>query len=123
HRDHYAFEFYCHYLPSYSVLWRPFTVADPIDWRGGLFIAYAAAVFLYLATPPLRRIAQTLYRQLRTPIRQVGAHGPGPGAAVLSGICSIICSWLAVVPRAGPPHGGAPRRLSRRGTDGQEPPA
>lgn len=80
HRDHYAFEFYCHYLPSYSVLWRPFTVPDPIDWHGALFIVYAAVVFVYLAAPVARRIASELYGWLRLLMPVTGSASAGSRA-------------------------------------------
>jgi hypothetical protein len=80
HRDHYAYEFYCHYLPGYSVLWRPFTVPDPIDWHGVLFIAYAAVVFAYLAAPVMRRIAVDLYGRLRLLVPVTGSASAGSAA-------------------------------------------
>lgn len=56
-------EYYCHYLPQYSPLWRPFFVAEPMTFQNALYIAYAALVFVYLAIPLTRVI-----------MRQIGEH-------------------------------------------------
>ena len=63
--NNYAHEFYCHYLPQYSALWRPFFVAEPLSHRNELYIAYAVLVFLYLAIPLARVI-----------VRQIGESSP-----------------------------------------------
>lgn len=55
--NHYALEFICHYVPEFSVLWRPFVVPEQVGWRQLLYIAYSSAAFVYLALPLLRAIA------------------------------------------------------------------
>ncbi len=55
-----AREFWCHYLPQYSVLWRPFFVVEPLTWKNVLFIIYAVMVFTYLAYPLVRELLQQL---------------------------------------------------------------
>lgn len=73
----YQQEFLCHYIPQYSVLWRPFTVAEPLSWRGAVYIAYAAIVCIYLAWPLIRTIlrqsAEGISAYLRAPRAEVDA--------------------------------------------------
>ncbi|HEY7122600.1 MAG TPA: hypothetical protein VH540_01495 [Ktedonobacterales bacterium] len=56
-QNQYALEFLCHYVPEFSVLWRPFVVPEQLEWGQLLYIAYSALVFVYLALPLLRVIA------------------------------------------------------------------
>lgn len=67
----YQHEYLCHYIPQYSVLWRPFTTAEPLDWHGAAYITYAVIVCIYLASPLihtiLRLCAHGLTAYLHTP--------------------------------------------------------
>ncbi len=56
-QNQYALEFLCHYVPEFSVLWRPFIVPEQLEGGQLLYIAYSALVFVYLALPLLRVIA------------------------------------------------------------------
>jgi hypothetical protein len=61
--NNYQLEFLCHYVPEFSVLWRPFVVPEQIGWGGLLYIIYSAITLLYLALPLLRVIASQLIEQ------------------------------------------------------------
>ena len=47
----YQLESFCWYAPEMSVLWRPFTVAQPMTAVTWTLAAYFAVVYLYLAAP------------------------------------------------------------------------
>ena len=46
--DHYALEFLCWYVPEFSVLFRPFVEARPLDAMQGGVVVYFALVALYV---------------------------------------------------------------------------
>lgn len=56
--NNYAHEYFCHYLPQYSALWRPFLVAEPLTLQNILYMAYVALVFAYLAAPLMLVLAR-----------------------------------------------------------------
>jgi hypothetical protein len=45
------YEFLCWYVPEFSVLWRPFVVADPPEGKEMVLLGYGLLVFIYLAFP------------------------------------------------------------------------
>ncbi len=59
-------EYWCHYLPQYSVLWRPLFVREPLSWQNAAFIAYALLVLAYLAAPLAREVAGAGLAWIRT---------------------------------------------------------
>ena len=61
---YYALEFLCHYVPEFSVLWRPFVVAEPLNTNGIVYIVYSAAAFLYLSMPLFGSILQETITKL-----------------------------------------------------------
>ena len=54
----YSLEFLCHYVPEFSVLWRPFVVGEPLNVNGIVYIVYSAVVFVYLSMPLFGSILQ-----------------------------------------------------------------
>jgi len=54
----YSLEFLCHYVPEFSVLWRPFVVAEPLNVNGILYIVYSAVAFVYLSMPLFGSVLQ-----------------------------------------------------------------
>ena len=48
---YYSLEFLCHYVPEFSVLWRPFVVGEQLNVNGILYIVYSAVAFVYLSMP------------------------------------------------------------------------
>jgi hypothetical protein len=55
---YYSLEFLCHYVPEFSVLWRPFVVAEPLNVNGIVYIVYSAVAFVYLSMPLFGSILQ-----------------------------------------------------------------
>jgi hypothetical protein len=56
----------CDYVLSYSALWHPFVVAQPLTLKNVLFIVYCAVVFIYLALPLLSPIGAGLAAATRS---------------------------------------------------------
>src|SRR5216684_8572333 len=48
---YYSLEFLCHYVPEFSVLWRPFVVGEQLNVNGILYIVYSGVAFVYLSMP------------------------------------------------------------------------
>ncbi|GER90969.1 hypothetical protein KDW_51310 [Dictyobacter vulcani] len=62
--NNYALEAACHYIPEYSVLWRPFIAHAQLQWQQKLYLLYSAIVFVYFIFPLLVKI----YQQASEPI-------------------------------------------------------
>ena len=59
--QHYALEFLCHYTPEFSVLWRPFVVAEHLNTNDIVYILVSSIIFLYLSLPLIgAMVKQTL---------------------------------------------------------------
>ena len=66
----YSQEYLCHYVPQYSVLWRPFLVGVHLNGYDIHYVLYGVLVAVYLAIPLLRTMAmQTLGK-----VRQLSAR-------------------------------------------------
>jgi hypothetical protein len=66
--NNYAQEYLCHYLPQYSVLWRPFTVYESVNQDQFISIIFSIVVGAYLGLPLLH----TIGKQLVTKVRDAG---------------------------------------------------
>ncbi|GCE27317.1 hypothetical protein KDA_28010 [Dictyobacter alpinus] len=62
--NNYTLEAACHYIPEFSVLWRPFVSHPHLEWGQKLYVLYSLLVFVYFIFPLLFRI----YQQAREPI-------------------------------------------------------
>ena len=56
--NNYAQIYKCEFLPTYSVLWYPFTNHPPITTGEEIYIAISLLIFLYLAFPLLKALFQ-----------------------------------------------------------------
>ncbi|GLV55480.1 hypothetical protein KDH_23240 [Dictyobacter sp. S3.2.2.5] len=63
-QNNYALEAACHYIPEFSVLWRPFVVHPHLQLDQKLYLAYSLLIFLYFMLPLLFKI----YRQTKDAI-------------------------------------------------------
>jgi len=49
--QNFSYEFLCHYVPEFSVLWRPFVVTAQLDMKEIAYVVYSVIVFVYLSFP------------------------------------------------------------------------
>jgi hypothetical protein len=50
-------EAFCHYVPEFSALWRPFVVYEPLAPQQIAYLAFSVIVCVYVALPLLQRLA------------------------------------------------------------------
>jgi uncharacterized membrane protein len=60
-----ALQFLCHYVPEFSVLWRPFVVPEQIGVEQWLYIAYSVVTLAYLGLPLFRLIVGQALAEIR----------------------------------------------------------
>ncbi len=58
------YEFLCWYVPEFSVLWRPFVVADRPEGKEMVLLGYGLLVFIYLAFPLVLGLGRGLQGKL-----------------------------------------------------------
>jgi hypothetical protein len=63
-QNNYALEAACHYIPDFSVLWRPLITHPHLDVGQKLYVVYSMFVLLYFLVPLLLKI----YQQLKGPV-------------------------------------------------------
>src|SRR6266851_2531722 len=49
--QNFSYELLCHYVPEFSVLWRPFVVTAQLDMKEIAYVVYSVIVFVYLSFP------------------------------------------------------------------------
>jgi hypothetical protein len=57
-QNNYALEAFCHYVPEFSVLWRPFVVHPHLTSHQIIYLVYALLVFGYFLLPLLGKFFQ-----------------------------------------------------------------
>jgi hypothetical protein len=56
----FSYEFLCHYVPEFSVLWRPFVVTAQLDMKEIAYVVYSVIVFVYLSFPLFAAIVKQM---------------------------------------------------------------